>query len=393
MEGAGAEAAAEELPEGDDRTASTVSDETMFRRLTASIKPAILTWRCQFADHEMECEFRRTELKPLFPQQMTRLGLLVTVMYALVAGQNFLEGGWPAWTFEILMCQAMVYFLCALAFLLVDRGLIPQPSLQLEQLVLLVLLNFSCVTGPITFLPDRLRTLGFDNAPVPPAATALAEASYSLRIAVSMVASSAFCPLDPQLYAWHIVPMVGVFFGLEIANGIERANQVVELLMLVMSGLVCVFFRAYIRLNMRSDYYFRQAVVREMLATRRAEQAYLKHKLELQAAKRLSQSRSKLIRVVMHDLRRYCSAPARSGCRESCTLHADRRASCTAHARSGRRKSDSLAKDAHLRPSLPYPSPPPALPPTPSIRRVAQPACLGLQRGRLARSHPAGGVD
>lgn len=265
-------------------------------------KPAALTWRRTFVDPDLESIFSEREARASLLPLTARTCWTISMLYLVVVMQQIFEG-WPRWSIVTLLATSALYFSVSLVLGRIQAARVLWVRKWMLQVLMVTLLNCSCLVGPLVFVPSRLHALGITSLPMPPEQFATTATDYALKVASSLVASACFAPLDMVPLAVHVFTMIGWFATLETLNGITRHAQIAEIALLLAIGLMAIYFRGEMRGSERQNYHFRANVHAMVMLVREADARELTHKLQAESAVKLTQARSRLIRVVMHDLR------------------------------------------------------------------------------------------
>jgi hypothetical protein len=230
-------------------------------------------------------------------------GVVLCALFGTVA-LHMQTRGWPSWLVGAAAAVAMVNGVEGLAALARPRA-----SLAAMERELVLTHVLTCVVTPLVLLPHFIT----DWASVGASAEQPGGSSSSSSVVVPMspfsptvvallsafllIGSSTLCPLGFVHYCLHVSALLASFLSLQLWHGMagERApDDVATAALLLLGGVFSIASRAGHCTSARRAFHFRRVAV--SLALDRAAQ-------ELEAAARLKAARSKLIRVVMHDLR------------------------------------------------------------------------------------------
>jgi signal transduction histidine kinase len=253
---------------------------------------ALLTRWGSFADRHLEEQYRREHINPRLQRSIPYfvLGLTIVVVTQVILRLTFL--GVQSYRSPIVLLPALnecigltgVVFSRAVARYKLSLG-------WMEACAMIVL----CSIGTILHFPERLSS-ALEHEPYHGGS-----ALFALRYASVLVYCGIFIPLRPALF--HVFCAVIYTAAAVCELGLEATPDPVAVVLYAVVTLIVGSGRGSIVATERSQWYFHQTVQAAMLESRAKERDRMAKTLALTEASIAQEARSRLVRIVMHDLR------------------------------------------------------------------------------------------
>jgi len=282
------------------------------------VAPAELTIRGTFCAPDVEVEFVRTVLYPLFTARVLVASALLagfwTALLAVEMSHSGTAGAEAVAHAHRLGTVASICLVCALSALaLGGLGALcrarPVARLGMVEGAATLVFATHCFALAILFSPERLRAvLGSAPARTPEWRFSPTDALVAQLLVPTLVAS--FVPLQIPAFSLMCIAVLGQSVSMHAAIGERTPMQDWPLAMFALV-IICLFAgRVHSSMSMRGTFHLlrttratHRQLIREAAERRRLEAKDTLQRSEMMAQEAATTARSNLIRMVMHDLR------------------------------------------------------------------------------------------
>eukprot|EP00306_Pavlova_sp_CCMP459_P007363 CAMPEP_0185166790 /NCGR_PEP_ID=MMETSP1139-20130426/13196_1 /TAXON_ID=298111 /ORGANISM="Pavlova sp., Strain CCMP459" /LENGTH=812 /DNA_ID=CAMNT_0027732251 /DNA_START=1 /DNA_END=2436 /DNA_ORIENTATION=+ len=276
----------------------------------AQVAPPEFSITGAFRDKSLEGIYRESELRARFSARMTRVASIFLVLGAVIVIMDVLpRKGFTALSVISFSLWWSDWLVLALALALKRYPAVPLSALEWLSAVWLSAIS----TNMVLFYPYRLAQMvrARDSAEAESILGGRLECEWSEADALSrglamIIVAGLFTPLQHVQMAWVLLVTAGAAICGAAAFPLPLTQLASGVRTITVFGLIAaIVARAHwerVRAE-RTQWHFRRSVVKATSAWQRSQQHQLDAELSAAEATFAQEARSKLIRVVMHDLR------------------------------------------------------------------------------------------